>query len=60
MTRRIRRHYQSIASKYPELLKDIFGDGVVKDGFELWRTIMLFDYDHLSVDAVEFNGFLVI
>ena len=53
--------YQALASKYPYSLRDIFSDlGVVKDGFELWRTIMLFDYDHLSVDAVKFNGLLVV
>lgn len=33
---------------------------MLKDGYELWRTIMLFGYDHLSFGAVDFNGFLVI
>ena len=53
--------YAGLAAKYPDNLNDIFGDlGVIKDGYELWRTIMLYGYDHLSIEAVDFNGFLVV
>ncbi len=42
-------------------MKDIFGDlGVVKGGFEVWRTIMQFDYDFLSQGAVYIGGYLAI
>lgn len=52
--------YLELEKLYPEHKKDIFGDlGVVKDGFEVWRTIMMFDYNHLVMDSVEFNGLLV-
>jgi hypothetical protein len=53
--------YQRIAAKNPDHRKDIFGDlGVVKEGFEVWRTIMLFDYDFLSQGSVEEGGHRVI
>lgn len=46
--------YPEAAAKNPDHRKDIFGDlGVVKEGFEVWRTIMLFDYDFLSHGAVD-------
>jgi hypothetical protein len=53
--------YREAAAKNPEHRKDIFGDlGVVKEGFEVWRTIMLFDYDFLSQGAVDEEGHRVI
>ena len=46
--------YQQLAAHYPDHLKDLFGDlGVCIDEFELWQTILLFDYDFLSIGAVE-------
>ena len=46
--------YREATAKNPDNRKDIFGDrGVVKEGFEVWRTILLFDYDFLSQGSVE-------
>jgi len=46
--------YQSLAHKYPEKRKDIWGDlGVVIGPFEIWRCIMLLDYDFFSKEAIE-------
>jgi hypothetical protein len=37
----------------PGYKKDIVGDlGIVKAGYEVWKTIMLFDYDQIALDAV--------
>jgi hypothetical protein len=53
--------YEQLARKYPEHLKDIWGDlGVCVYEFELWRTICLFDYLFLSVGALQEDGYLVI
>ncbi len=53
--------YEALAKKYPEHRKDIFGDlGVCVELFELWRTIMLFDYDFLSLNALEEDTYKVI
>ena len=55
------KDYNALASLYPDSLKDIFGDlGIVKDGYELWRSILLYGYDHMSNDSVEYNGLLVV
>jgi hypothetical protein len=36
--------YEQLAHKYPDALKDIWGDlGVCVFEFEVWRTICLFD-----------------
>ena len=52
--------YLELGKVHQGYRKDIFGDlGIVKEGYEVWRTIMMFGYDHLSLDAVEFNGLLV-
>lgn len=46
--------YQSLARQYPDKRKDIFGDlGVILEPFEMWRCIMLCDYDFYAKDAVE-------
>jgi hypothetical protein len=53
--------YQALASMHPAFKRDIYGDlGVCKDGYEVWRTIMMFGYDHLSEDAEKRNGLLVV
>ncbi|MCW3978607.1 MAG: hypothetical protein NWF12_02555 [Candidatus Bathyarchaeota archaeon] len=53
--------YREAVARNPDHGKDIFGDlGVVKEGFEVWRTIMLFDYDFLSQGAVDQGDHLVI
>ena len=46
--------YQSLAREFPENRKDIWGDlGVVLDPFEIWRCIMLLDYDFYLKDAID-------
>lgn len=53
--------YQALSEKYPESKKDLFGDlGIIKDGFELWKTICLFDYNFLSDKAIETDKYLII
>jgi len=53
--------YQSLAERFPNHKKDIFGDlGVIKDGFEIWQTICYFDYEYLSQDALERGDYLII
>ena len=46
--------YQFLARKYPDNRKDIWGDlGVVLGQFEIWRCIMLLDYDFYLKDAID-------
>ncbi|MCL2352593.1 MAG: hypothetical protein FWC55_08695 [Firmicutes bacterium] len=46
--------YQALAHEYPDSRKDIWGDlGVVLEPFEIWRCIMLLDYDFYLKDAVD-------
>ncbi|GHT97736.1 hypothetical protein FACS1894142_2900 [Spirochaetia bacterium] len=46
--------YHSLAEKYPKNRKDIWGDlGVVIGPFEIWRCIMLLDYDFYLKGAIE-------
>ena len=53
--------YQNLAHKYPDKKKDIWGDlGVVLEPFEIWRSIMLFDYDFFKQGAVTHNQLLII
>ena len=53
--------YQALASLHPAFRRDIFGDlGVCMDIYEVWRTIMMFGYDHLSEEAEERSGLLVV
>lgn len=53
--------YQALASMHSEFKRDIYGDlGVYKDEYEVWRTIMMFGYDHLSEEAEERGDLLVL
>jgi len=46
--------YQALALTYPDKRKDIWGDlGVVLEPLEIWRCIMLLDYDFYAKDAVD-------
>lgn len=46
--------YEALAALYPENKKDLFGDlGVAVHEFELWKCILLFEYDFLSQGAIE-------
>ncbi|MBD3191093.1 MAG: hypothetical protein GF308_10635 [Candidatus Heimdallarchaeota archaeon] len=53
--------YKQLAKKYPNHTKDLWGDlGVCVDKFELWQSILLFDYYFLSEGAIEEKDYLVI
>lgn len=53
--------YKSLAKKYPDHLKDLYGDlGVCVGPFELWHTIMLFGYGFLAERALEEEAYRVI
>ena len=53
--------YAGLAALYPDHLKDLFGDlGVCVSEFELWSSILLFDYSFLSANAIESERYLVI
>ena len=46
--------YQILAKKYPNNRKDIWGDmGVVIEPFEIWKCIMLLDYDFYIKGAID-------
>jgi len=52
--------YQALAAAYPENRKDIWGDlGVVIDDLEIWRGIMLLDYDFYRVNAADEKELLI-
>jgi len=55
------RDYAQLAQRYPEHLKDLWGDlGVCVDVFEIWKSICLFEYDYLSVGALDTGPYLII
>jgi len=46
--------YHSLAAQNPDGRKDIWGDlGVVTGPFEIWRCIMLLDYDFFAKEAID-------
>jgi hypothetical protein len=55
------RDYQSLSLRFPEKRKDIWGDlGVIIGPFEIWRCIMLLDYDFYIKGALEEDPVYVI
>lgn len=53
--------YERLATKYPDNLKDLYGDlGVIVYGFEIWKTICQFDYAFLSEHAVDAGEYMII
>jgi hypothetical protein len=53
--------YEALAKLYPKNKKDLFGDlGVAIHEFELWKCIILFEYDFLSQGAIEENEIRII
>jgi signal transduction histidine kinase len=53
--------YEGLAKLYPENRKDLFGDlGVAVHEFELWKCILLFEYDFLFQGAIEEDEIRVI
>lgn len=56
-----RNDYQQLAEKYPDHLKEIFGDlGVCIYEFELWQSVFLFEFDFLAEKAVDLGVFKII
>lgn len=55
------RDHAALVNQYPDHLKDLFGDiGVCVGEFEIWNTIMLFDYNFLGEHSLEQSEFRVI
>lgn len=53
--------YQTLARKYPDQRKDLYGDlGVVIDKFELWRSIAHLDYEFFKKDAIEGENLFIV
>ncbi|MGC9779837.1 MAG: hypothetical protein HZR80_11390 [Candidatus Heimdallarchaeota archaeon] len=53
--------YDQLAKKYPNNLKDIFGDkGVCIYDFEIWKTIRWHNYFDLNQNAIEEENYLII
>ncbi|MBN1815490.1 MAG: hypothetical protein JXA14_26895 [Anaerolineae bacterium] len=53
--------YDRLAQKYPDHLREIGGDlGVCVFEFEIWKSICLFDYQFLSVGAIEQDAYLIV
>ena len=55
--------YEGLKEKYPdpEYHRDLFGDlGIMINEFEIWKCILLFDYEFLSEDAIEKEEYLII
>jgi len=53
--------YERLSRKYPDNLKDLWGDlGVCVYGFEIWKSICLFDYEYLSPGALDQGEYLII
>ena len=56
-----RADYARLAQQYPDNLRDLWGDlGVCVFEFEIWQSICLFDYDHLSQGALDEDAYHVI
>jgi hypothetical protein len=57
----VRADYEALKQKYPDHLKDLWGDlGVCPFEFEIWTSICLFDYAELSAGAIDQGEYLVI
>ena len=53
--------YKQLSHLYPQHLRDLWGDlGVCLYEFEIWKSICLFDYPYLSVDAIDMGAYLII
>ncbi len=55
------KDYEELANLYPNNLKDIFGDkGIIIFEFEIWKTIVSFDYNFLSEHSTEKENYKII
>ena len=52
--------HKRLVEKYPEHVKDLYGDIVCEFGFEIWNQICTFGYDYLKVGAVEKDEVLIV
>ena len=53
--------YEALAARYPDTLKDLWGDlGVCPFEFEIWTSICLYDYNELCQGALKEDGYWVI
>ncbi len=53
--------YDRLSQQYRDHLRDLWGDlGVCVYEFEIWKSICLFDYAYLSVDAIDMGAYLII
>jgi hypothetical protein len=53
--------YERLANLYPENTKALFGDlGVCVHEFEFWKCTVLFDYEFLSIGALEQEPFKIV
>ncbi len=52
---------ENLIGLFPDSTKDIFGDrGIAVHGFEIWKTIRLFDYAFYSTGAKDIGEVLMI
>ena len=57
----VREDYEALAARYPDTLKDLWGDlGVCPFEFEIWTSICLHTYEDLSPGALDLGDYLVI
>jgi hypothetical protein len=55
------RDYKTLRLKYPHNRKDMWGDfGIKVNGFEMFRSIYRFDYDHYCQNCVEFTRYKIV
>lgn len=55
------RDYKTLRSKYPHDRKDMWGDfGIKANGFEMFRSIYRFDYDHYCLGSIEFTRYKIV
>lgn len=53
--------YQTLARKYPDQRKDLYGDlGMVIGKFEIWRSIAHLDYNFFKKDVIEKENILIV
>lgn len=53
--------YQTLAQKYPNQRKDLYGDlGVVIEKFEIWRSIAHLDYNFFKKEAIEEENIFIV
>ncbi len=55
------KDYKRLLKKYQDQQKDLWGDlGISVFNFEMWNTVLAFNYSDLSINAIEKENFLII